>query len=258
MKNNHTQKADHFKTWVKPSTINAMANLAELIQSDFIDSPLQLRVKRKDGTLFYASSCLETLGMESRLEPISGVGYDGFIPFQAGGFKITQFFISDSDSCRHFTTAQTDFMDSLVADCAKDFLIDTGKESFDYSAASEAEQAEWEDHERAYFDETSAAILRVELWRGDHEEGYLPSQGFVTLDSGIIFLRVSVGYRDSPYFRSANDETIFEMNMHEEDFLRAGKKKILSRMFQKMRAAIARDSKQKRESEKQKRRESKS
>ena len=237
MKNTHTQKTDHFKACVKPALRDAMASLAELIQADFIDSPLRLKIKGRGLAYGYH----ETLGIESRLEPISGVAYDGFIPFQAGGFEVTQFFRMDQDSSFHFTASQTDFMDSLARDCEKDFLTDTKRESFEYSEATEKEQREYEDYERAYFENVDSALLRVELWREKPESEYLPSQGFVMLDYGRVFLRVSLGYRDSPYFRAKHDETIFELNMKERDFMRAGKKRILSIMFRKMRAAIARD-----------------
>jgi hypothetical protein len=138
-----------------------------------------------------------------RIEPIHGVGYSGFIPFQNGGFEVTDYVNTGLSSGTFLTESERDFYETLQSDCEKDFRMDNKIED-DIELTEEQIEA-FEDYEQSYFDD-QLSMLRFETW--------------IEQDNETVFLRLSIGYKDAPYYRSNHDETIKEMSFNINDLMK--------------------------------------
>lgn len=134
----------------------------------------------------------------ARIDEISGNPLPGFIPLQAGGYEVTEFFRSDTDSSYHFTPAQTKHVTALEHMLYKQFQEDHPelKDDWSFSELPEELQEEFSNTEAEWFE---PALLRFEIWSGGEHGG--------------IFMRLSVNYTDAPYYRaSKGEETLIERN----------------------------------------------
>lgn len=220
-----TQETKHFKGRVPLALREALADLSETIKGE-LENGLR--------------GWYESLSVP-QLDEISGRAFDGFIPFQDGGFEVNQLFRYDRDPTYHFTAAQGAFMDSLVGEMQANFCRENGldSESFSYYALSEENKKEYEELELSYFNDC-AALLRFDSWvtspKEDIQEDRFGHCGLVDDPASVrVVLRFSVGYRDSPYFREKYDETIFRFELRPETILMAGTERltrvIMSRFY---------------------------
>ena len=192
---------------------------------------LELAEAAKDGFIADIPGNPESYGTAS-ISAIYGYDPGGFVPFQMGGYEVSELYRSDIDSSYHFTSAQTDAMNKAQDSCYKSFLwdyreklaeagafiglSDEEKENLGYDAFEKAGLGnEFSDYENNWFE---PALLRLEIWVDDpRDKGGMVQQGKAP-DS--VYVRLGLNYRDQPYYRSKSDETLFEFNMTAKQALR--------------------------------------
>jgi len=206
----------HFAPSVSQALRGKMFEVAEAIKEDFI------------------SDCGREAHGCNRIEPIYGKSYDGFIPFQDGGYEISEFYRNDIDSSYHFTKAQSESMERSKKDMYESFYHDHIKgndkraadvkldKDFSYSDLPEKLQSVFSDYENEWFE---SALLRCELWVSD---------GYHDDKADTIYYRVSLGYKDAPYYRSKYDETLFEGNVSIKAFMKAKPEAFVAMLKKKM------------------------
>ena len=179
----------HFANSVYAELAAKIQNLAETVKEDFISDQS-----------FDSYGC-------TNINEISGKSYDGFIAFQDGGFEVSELYRSDTDSSYHLTQAQTDTMNERQEFCYECFRSDNKElnlpEDYGYADIPEEFQNHFTEYEAEFFE---PALMRFETWV-DRDQ------------SQSIFLRLSLNYRDQPYYRSKYDETLFEIKVTAEQFL---------------------------------------
>ena len=174
----------HFKPYVSQSIRTALKTLSE-------------RVKENFDTLGKKESFGDT-----RLSKISGRSYDGFWAHQDGGFEVNEMFRSDQDPSYHFTKGQTEYMNRLADDAWGNFLIDAKlDQDITWDALTEEQKDRFSEYESGYYDD--GCLLRFECWKESHK--------------GTVFIRLSLNYKDGPYFRSKHDDTLFEAVLTEAE-----------------------------------------
>lgn len=180
---------DKFHTTVPQHVKQKLIDLAEHAE-DFISDPYQTR------------HWLEPYGTAST-NPIYGYDPGGFIPFQDGGVEVNEFYRCDMDSTYWFTEKQAEYMYEFEKDMYKCMAHDLElPEDWDYDALPRDKQNEICEYENEWFD---PALLRLEAW----VEGY--HRGGCDKDGPHFYLRVSLNYRDAPYYRTKYDDTLCSM-----------------------------------------------
>lgn len=198
-------KYSHFNAIVPEALKHKLLELAEAAKDDFIaDIP----------------GLPEAFGTAD-ISAIYGYDPGGFVPFQLGGYEVSEFYRSDTDNTYHISNAQGEAMDKVQAHCyscfAHDYsekllaagLSDSQLESLDYSMIEAAGlNNAFSDYESEFFKQ---ALLRLKIWvedpkdKGDvFQPGKLPAS---------VYVQLGLNYLDQPYYRSKLDETLFEFNM---------------------------------------------
>jgi hypothetical protein len=80
-------------------------------------------------------------------------------------------------------------------------------------------QDELSEYENEYLSDCDV-LLRVELW----------TKNFETSEP-VVFMRLSAGYTDAPYYRGQYDETIKELQMSNDEFLKTDLKALADNLF---------------------------
>jgi len=137
-----------------------------------------------------------------RIEPISGNSYDGFISFQNGGYEVSEFISTGLSSGVFVTDNERDWYESLQAQCEKDFRLDNKIE--EDAELTDTNLDALSEYEQSYFDD-QISMLRFETW--------------IEQDNETVILRLSLGYKDAPYYRSKHDETIKEVTISVNELL---------------------------------------
>lgn len=157
----------------------------------------------------YAAENLDSLGGESfgeaQLGEVNGVGYDGFIPFQLGGYDATLWTRFDMDSSYHLTEGMTQESERLQKMAYEEAMQELGlpvETAWD-DLTNEQRETVWE-FEDAMFNE--GALLQFECWLDG--KPYNPDAPL-----GEVMMRVSVNYRDAPYFRSKYAEDMHQLSL---------------------------------------------
>lgn len=136
---------------------------------------------------------------EQEISPIEGNYRDGWIPHQDGGFGVDQFYRNDADSTYHFTQKQTEFMADYYDDMLESFCRDNDIESpdcIDYDDDSMLDKLS--EYENGWFE---PALLQFQVFveRADRFDNESPMQ---------IVCRLSINYKDAPYYREKYAEDI--------------------------------------------------
>lgn len=182
---------EHFETNVNRALCEKMSIIAKNVADDFICD------RQKIGG--------ETYG-DSMIEPIYGIALSGYIPFQKGGYEVTAFCQQGTDSSLHITKKQGEFLEKLFENFCTDFAKENNlPEDFKNCELSDELQDVFCEAENELF---VPALLRFELWIDDKQT-----------EEAIVYYRLSLGYGDSPYYRSRYDETIFEGNLSVSSFM---------------------------------------
>ena len=188
--NNETK---HFKSNVPESTIEKMHAFAELVQDQF------------DSELFTSSELI----MESNIDNISGVGYDGFIPFQDGGYTVSSYCRCDTDTSYHETAKQTECMNQYYDQCVESFKMDNDIES---EEIPEDKLELFYDYESEWFD---CAVADVRIW----------------IDGQDILIDMGINYKDGPYFREKYAEKIAVIEITLDDFMQSDNTELIKRLI---------------------------
>lgn len=136
---------------------------------------------------------------EPRINEISGKSYSGFIAFTNGGYEVTSFYFGAWASGDYLTAKHETWTDEVRESFYQDYLKDNN-----LTELTDEQEEEYWDAESEYMSECNT-FIRYESW----------------VDGDSVFLRLSVGYKDTPYFRSKYDETIAEKTLTIQEFLAA-------------------------------------
>ena len=141
------------------------------------------------------------------VESIHGNAYDGFIPFQDGGFHVDGFYSNNTwDS--HFSNGQKDYNERQSNDCWKQFLRDNNLESgIAWDNLTDQQQSEFSEYEMQWFE---PALVQFEVFADGFSYGE---------NKPIVLVRVSVNYKDAPYYRGKYAEDLNSTSYDLEEFM---------------------------------------
>ena len=229
------EKYKHFAECVNTDICEKMADIAKAVESEFIGDP-------SDKHRFEAYGC-------THINDISGVSYDGFFAYQNGGYSVTEVYQNNVDSSYHFLNEQTEYMNTCEKNLYDSFFNDNKEKlqamnltaEFSYSDLENNPelQREFEEYENEGFD---PAILFFENWIDRNEEKN-------------IFFRVSINFKDAPYYRSKYATTIFEFSINEETLLKHDVETFIKVFKHKFDRALKEDSIQAQEKEKERKKQ---
>lgn len=176
-------KYDNFKKIVPENVQDKIHSLAESIEFDDLISGW----KESES--------------EQEIYPIEGNYREGWIPNQDGGFSVDQFYRNDNDSTFHFTQKQSESMSEYYNDMLESFCRDNGIESidcidFDNDDAGLIDKLV--EYENNWF-EPALLQFQVFIERFDRFDDHSPMQ---------IVCRLSINYKDAPYYREKYAEDI--------------------------------------------------
>lgn len=157
------------------------------------------------------------------LNEIEGNYVSGWMPRQDGGYDVSQMFRSDLDSSYHFTEKQTDFVNDQSEDCRKAFYSDNGIDSDDELDAEQ--ESEYCNYESDWFQD--GALFQVQMFAN----GY-PGSVWEEKEQ-TINIRVSVNYKDAPYFRESSAEDIKTLILTESEFMETANDDIINQIIGK-------------------------
>lgn len=136
---------------------------------------------------------------EQTIYPIEGNYRSGWIPHQDGGFSVEQFYMCGMDTCRHFTKNQTEWIENSYDDMLELFCQDHGIENpdcIDYDNPDLLDQLC--DYENAWFE---PALLQFQV--------FVECEGKFNDESPFnVVCRLSINYKDAPYYREKYAEDI--------------------------------------------------
>lgn len=183
---------ENFKSSVPAPLQAKMRELAQAILSDW-DRMVNVR---------------ECIISPEDIGEIEGNSRSGWVPFQDGGFTVSGYYQNDEDSSYHFTEKQTEYAHEQAKNCFESFLSDNGLDSeTQWDDLTEEQREELYDYEREWNDE---ALLQYEIF----------CNGYGWRDEGqTVTVRVSVNYKDAPYYRSKYAEDIKSTSYSVEEFL---------------------------------------
>lgn len=138
---------------------------------------------------------------EAQAEIISGVPESGYIPFQDGGYRIVQTVSNGLSSGSYLSDGERIFTENLQKQCEDDFL-ERYDYNINYEGLTEDAKEVCYDYENNWFMEVDT-LIEFECWSKDAN----------------VYLRLSINYKDCPYFRNQYAETLWEKTMTHTDFL---------------------------------------
>lgn len=145
------------------------------------------------------------------LEQVSGVSYDGFWAWQNGGYEVNALIRCDQDPSYHPCNAMTEWADEQSKYCWKSFLEDNNLPlGAEWDDLTDKQQNDLSDYETEFFE---GALLQFECWQEDNKNHNLHGEY-------NIFMRISVNFRDAPYFRSKSADTLAELTIPQDEFLK--------------------------------------
>ncbi|MFN7339968.1 MAG: hypothetical protein ACK5VI_02685 [Opitutia bacterium] len=168
-------------------------------------APQDIREALKSFTEYAAGELDGLVGAEcfgeAQVGEVNGVGYDGFIPYQLGGYVASLFIRFDTDPSYHLTEGMTQAADDTYKQAYEaamgELELPTDTE---WGALTDEQREVVFDTEQEWFND--GALLQFECWlEGEPYDADAPL--------GNIMMRVSVNYRDAPYFRDKYAEDIY-------------------------------------------------
>lgn len=154
-----------------------------------------------------------SLGGETRLNEIEGNHVSGWIPNQDGGYSVDHFYMSDCDSSYHFTEKQTDFVNAQSKDCFHCFLSDNDIDSeTEYDGLTDEQKEEFNQYENEWFND--GALLQLQMF----VEGF-DTETIWRKSEKIITIRLSINYKDAPYYREKYAEDIKQLILSVDEFM---------------------------------------
>lgn len=185
----------HFEKTVSAEIKTKLKEFAELVKDEFISDLLRHEHNAQgDGIL----------------NEISGVSGPGFIPLQRGGFEVHDFYFTNGDA---ITEKEEILQVGIHKECLEMFCEDNKIDQCEYSKLTEKQQEQFQEYEQ---DHGEPSLLRAEMW--------------IEKES-TIFFRLSLGYRDAPYYRTRHDETLNDITFTEKEFMLIDNKEIAKELF---------------------------
>lgn len=142
------------------------------------------------------------------VEEIHGNAYDGFIPFQDGGFQVGGYY-SNNPWDYHISAGQKEYNERQNKDCWDQFLsendLDSGSE---WDNLTDKQQGDFQEYESEWFE---PALVQFQVF----------ADGFAYGDrKPSVTVRVSVNYKDAPYYREKYEEDLNSTRYSLEEFMR--------------------------------------
>ena len=187
---------ENFKSTVPDSLQAKMKTLAETILEEWRD-------------ITGRTECVispETVG------EIEGNYRDGWMPHQDGGFTVSGYYQNDEDSSYHFTENQTEYVSEQAKQCLDSFCADNGYDAESLDWEDDAFKEEFYEYEREWYEE---ALLQYEIYCNGF--GSYIRKG----EEQTVTIRVSINYKDAPYYRGKYAEDIKERTFTIEEFMMA-------------------------------------
>lgn len=144
---------------------------------------------------------------EQTVHEIEGNYRDGWMPNQDGGYSVDQLYMSDMDSCRHFTENQTECMSAYYDDMLKTFMSDNDIEEMDYDDQGLLDRLYEYDSE---WWEPALLQFQVFVERKDKFDDESPFN---------VVCRLSINYKDAPYYREKYAEDILFRTYRPMEFM---------------------------------------
>ena len=142
------------------------------------------------------------------IESIHGNAYDGFIPFQDGGFQVSGFY-SNNPWDNHFSKRQKEYNERQSNDCWEQFLRDNNLESgIEWDNLTERQKEDFSDYECEWFE---PALVQFQVFADNFRYGE---------NKPSVTVRVSVNYKDAPYYREKYAEDLNSTSYDLEEFMR--------------------------------------
>jgi len=146
-----------------------------------------------------------------QLSEIEGNYVSGWMPRQDGGFSVSLLVMSNLDSSFHITEKQTDFVNEQSKDCFNAFKSDKELPSdFDFQTDDELLDA-WYEYENDWF--SDGALIQIQMYASGYPGSYWEEK------EKTITVRVSVNYKDAPYFRERDAEDVKTLILSEAEFM---------------------------------------
>ena len=141
------------------------------------------------------------------VESIHGNAYDGFIPVQDGGFQVGGFYSNNPWDC-HFSQGQKEYNATQSNDCWKQFLRDNNLESgLEWDNLTDQQQSDFTEYEREWFE---PAMVQFEVFADNFAYGDRKPN---------VTVRVSINYKDAPYYRGKYAEDLNSTSYELEEFM---------------------------------------
>lgn len=163
------QELDHFDPKIPEPMKKKLKDLADRIHEEFISE------------FPGAYGC-------SSVRDIVGVCQSGYIPFQDGGYAVTDYYMGDP-----LTKAQMEYRVKSDEQCLADFKTE--------------------------FPDISTDSNEYEQWESEWQEPDV-LQAFAYCRNGSIEIGVSQNYKDAPYYREKYAEDIFFECIEEDEFMK--------------------------------------
>lgn len=144
------------------------------------------------------------------LDKIDGVEVSGFVPYQYGGYSVTELIRFDMDCSYHLTSGMTAYANKLYEDMLESFELDNKLESVEWDDLTEEQRNELRDYECEWFE---PAMLKFEVYVGN--KSYYDD----SIDLSHVYLELSVCYSDAPYYRSSIFAPLHSMTILCDDFI---------------------------------------
>jgi hypothetical protein len=149
---------------------------------------------------------------EQRLDEIEGNYVSGWNPKQDGGFSINVLTQSDIDSSYHFTEKQTEWAKRQEEHCREAFCMDNGLDvETKWEDLGEELEEKYSEYEREFFE---GALLEFQIF----VDGYGEFLGWEKREEKTVLMRLSINYKDAPYFREGYAEDIKTWILTVEEF----------------------------------------
>lgn len=144
---------------------------------------------------------------EQEISPIEGNYCSGWMPLQDGGFSVDQFYQSEIHMPT-FTQKQQDFISDQYNDMLECFMSDNGIEEIDYE--DEALMNRLHEYENEWW---QPALLQFQVFaeRVDRFDDNSPLQ---------VCCRLSINYKDAPYYREKYAEDIKQEIYSLDEFMK--------------------------------------
>lgn len=156
---------------------------------------------------------------EQRIEEIQGNYVSGWMPSQDGGFSVDQFWDNGTDAW--LTENQRDYNGEQWKDCFKMYQSDVLDRDCEYDDMSDEEREEFYDYEREWFE---PCLVQCQMFI----DGF--SESMFGRNDKQVTIRLSVNYKDAPYYREKYSEDIKTVILEIDEFMNLSNEEIIAQL----------------------------